>query len=234
VQRLVLTGSPQQSVAVRLALHQGGSVHQRLRRVPDDVADRLLGVDAEEVLEDGEEGDLLRCVLHPVVHGVEDVQVRGEVDIVRPRSLGLVALSLLLEDVQLDPEVRVPAGGLDLPQYFQQLQTYELIPQSVSVLQLRSGDNEAIDEGQENSSVFVCLGLLQLLNNNVELVSLSLESLVMVQSLQGSTVSLSIVDTQSREELEHLLLHLAAVRVQSGCKFCGVVLVFHDIIQTNS
>ena len=37
----------------------------------------------------------------------------------------------------------------------------------------------------------------------------------MVQSLQGSTVSLSIVDTQSREELEHLLLHLAAVRVQS-------------------
>ena len=98
-------------------------MHQRLRRVPDDVADRLLGVDAEEVLEDGEEGDLLRCVLHPVVHGVEDVQVRGEVDIVRPRSLGLVALSLLLEDVQLDPEVRVPAGGLDLPQYFQQLQT---------------------------------------------------------------------------------------------------------------
>ena len=119
----MLTGSPQQTVAVRLALHQGGSVHQRLRRVPDDVADRLLGVDAEEVLEDGEEGDLLRCVLHPVVHGVEDVQVRGEVDIVRPRSLGLVALSLLLEDVQLDPEVRVPAGGLDLPQYFQQLQT---------------------------------------------------------------------------------------------------------------
>ena len=33
--------------------------------------------------------------------------------------------------------------------------TYELIPQSVSVLQLRSGDNEAIDEGQENSSAMM-------------------------------------------------------------------------------
>ena len=120
----MLTGSPQQSVAVRLALHQGGSVHQRLRRVPDDVADRLLGVDAEEVLEDGEEGDLLRCVLHPVVDGVEDIQVRGKINIVRPRSLSLVTLPLLLEDVQLDPQVRVPAGGLDLPQYLQQLQTW--------------------------------------------------------------------------------------------------------------
>ena len=127
--------------------------------------------------------------------------------------------------------------------------TYELIPQSVSILQLWSGDNQAVDEGQENSSamiininnlttrkcptcrdnsdenvykdmlgqynttvgvsecrgmppaidkgfnltkislglsvshvtsaspVFVCLGLLQLLNNNVELVALGLVSL---------------------------------------------------------
>ena len=106
----MLTGSSQQSITVRLALHQGGAVHQGLRRVPDDVADRLLGVDTKEVLEDGEERDLLRCVLDPVVDGVEDVQVRGEINIVRPRSLGLVALPLLLEDVQLDPEVRVPAG----------------------------------------------------------------------------------------------------------------------------
>ena len=98
-------------------------MHQGLRRVPDDVADRLLGVDTEEVLEDGEERDLLGSVLDPVVDGVENIQVGGEIDIVRPRSLGLVTLPLLLEDVQLDPEVGVPAGGLDLPQYFQQLQT---------------------------------------------------------------------------------------------------------------
>ena len=105
-----MTWSPQQTVAVRLALHQRGSVDQRLRRVPDDVTDRLLRVDTQEVLEDGEEGDLLRCVLHPVVDGVEDIQVRGEINIVRPRSLSLVTLSLLLEDVQLNPEVGVPAG----------------------------------------------------------------------------------------------------------------------------
>ena len=106
----MLAGSPQQAVTVRLALHQRGSVDQRLRRVPDDVTDRLLRVDTQEVLEDGEEGDLLRCVLHPVVDGVEDIQVGGEINIVRPRSLSLVTLSLLLEDVQLNPEVGVPAG----------------------------------------------------------------------------------------------------------------------------
>ena len=94
-------------------------MHQRLCRVPYDVADRLLGVDSQEVLEDGEEGNLLWCVLDPVVDRVEHVQVRGQVDIVRPRRLGLVALPLLLEDVQLDPEVRVPAARLDLTQYFQ-------------------------------------------------------------------------------------------------------------------
>ena len=33
--------------------------------------------------------------------------------------------------------------------------TYELIPQSVSILQLWSGYNEAVDEGQENSSAMM-------------------------------------------------------------------------------
>ena len=94
-------------------------MHQSLRRVPDDVADRLLRVDAKEVLEDGEERDLLRCVLDPVVDGVEDVQVGREVDIVRSGSLRLVTLPLLLKYIQLDPEVRVPAARLDLTQYFQ-------------------------------------------------------------------------------------------------------------------
>ena len=35
------------------------------------------------------------------------------------------------------------------------LLTYELIPQSVSILQLWSGDNQAVDEGQENSSAMM-------------------------------------------------------------------------------
>ena len=39
--------------------------------------------------------------------------------------------------------------------------------------------------------------------------------LVVVQGLQGSAVSLSIVDAKSGQELKHLLLHLAAVGVQS-------------------
>ena len=40
--------------------------------------------------------------------------------------------------------------------------------------------------------------------------------LVVIQSLQGPAVTLRIVDTEGREELEHLLLDLAAVGVQ-GC-----------------
>ena len=40
--------------------------------------------------------------------------------------------------------------------------------------------------------------------------------LVVIQSLQGSAVTLRIVDTEGREELEHLLLDLAAVGVE-GC-----------------
>ena len=40
--------------------------------------------------------------------------------------------------------------------------------------------------------------------------------LVVIQSLQGSAVTLRIVDTEGREELEHLLLDLAAVGVK-GC-----------------
>ena len=38
--------------------------------------------------------------------------------------------------------------------------------------------------------------------------------LVMLQGLQGPAVPLGVVDTEGRQELEHLLLHLAAVGVQ--------------------
>ena len=120
----MLARGAQQLRAVRLALHEGGAVHQGLRRVPDDVADRLLGVDPEQVLQDGEEGDLLRRVLHPVVHGVEDVQVAGEVDIVGPAGLRLVALLLLLEHVELHPQVGVLALRLDVAHDLQQLQAW--------------------------------------------------------------------------------------------------------------
>lgn len=43
----------------------------------------------------------------------------------------------------------------------------------------------------------------------------SLERLVVFQSLQGSAVSVGAVDAEGGEELEHLLLHLGVVRVQS-------------------
>ena len=107
VQRLVLTRSPQQTVTVRLGLHQRGPVDQRLRRVPDDVTHGLLGVNPQQVLEDGEEWYLLRRVLDPVVHGVEHVQVGGQVHVMGGALARLVTLLLLVKDIKLDLQIRI-------------------------------------------------------------------------------------------------------------------------------
>lgn len=210
----MLARGAQQLRAVRLALHEGGAVHQGLRRVPDDVADRLLGVDPEQVLQDGEEGDLLRRVLHPVVHGVEDVQVAGEVDIVGPAGLRLVALLLLLEHVELHPQVGVLALRLDVAHDLQQLQADELVPQSVPVLELGCGDDQAVDERQQHSPVLTGPCQLQLLHHHPEPVPARLEVLVVVEGLECPGVTLGVVDAERREELEHLALHLHRGGVQ--------------------
>lgn len=55
---------PQQPGRVAGVLQQRGAVQQLLRRVPDDVADGLLRVDPQEVLQDAQEGDLLRRLHH--------------------------------------------------------------------------------------------------------------------------------------------------------------------------
>ena len=54
--------SGQQPRRALLVLEERGPVRQPLGRVPHDVAEGLLGVDAEEVLQDVEEGDLLRGI----------------------------------------------------------------------------------------------------------------------------------------------------------------------------
>ena len=79
---LVLRGRPEELVRIVLALEERCAVDEPLGRVPDEVGDGLLGVDAEEVLEDVEEGDLLGGVHQLLVDGVEDVQVGGEVNVV--------------------------------------------------------------------------------------------------------------------------------------------------------
>ena len=75
------------------------------------------------MLEDGEKGDLLRRVLHPVVHGVEHVEVGGEVHIVGCALARLVTLLLLIEHVELDLEVRVLGLSLYVPEDLQQFQS---------------------------------------------------------------------------------------------------------------
>lgn len=146
-------------------------MHQSLRGVPYYVTHRLLWVDPQQVLENGEERDFLRSVLHPVVDGVKDVKVRGEVNVVRPVRLALVALLLLLEDVELDAQVRVFALGLDIPHDLKQLQPDELVPQPVPLLQLGCRDDQTVDESQKHRPVFARLRFSQLFNNNAESVS---------------------------------------------------------------
>ena len=105
MQTLVLAGRSQEPVRVLVVFQQGGAVHQTLGGVPDQIADRFLGIDPEQVLEDAEEGDFLRRVEDLLEDGVEDVQVRVEVDPVRTFDVSLVALFLLVENVELDLKI---------------------------------------------------------------------------------------------------------------------------------
>lgn len=57
---LLLTRRPQQSRSVLPVLQKGRSVHQTLRRVPYYVADRLLRIYPQQVLQNREERYLLR------------------------------------------------------------------------------------------------------------------------------------------------------------------------------
>jgi hypothetical protein len=86
-------------------------VHERLCRVPNNIADRLLGVDAQQMLQDAEERYLLRRVGDLAQDGVEDVEVGADVDAARAlQQLRLVAFTLLVEHVELHAEVGLRAG----------------------------------------------------------------------------------------------------------------------------
>lgn len=79
-------------------------MHQILGGVPDQVADGVFGVDAQQVLQNAEERNRLWCVGDLAQDGVEDVQVQVEIDAagrVDEMCVRFVAFSLALEDVQL-------------------------------------------------------------------------------------------------------------------------------------
>ena len=76
-------------------------MHQPLSGVPNKVADGLLGVNTQQVLQDAEEGDLLGSVGHLLEDRIKDVQMGVDIDPMGSLDLGLVALSLLIEHVKL-------------------------------------------------------------------------------------------------------------------------------------
>ena len=66
-------------------------------------------------------------VLNPVKDAVENIEMTGEVYIVRSVRLGVIALSLLLKHVQLDMQVRVSLGRLQFSHNLEQFQTWNRI-----------------------------------------------------------------------------------------------------------
>ena len=155
----------------------------------------------------------------------------------------LVALLLLVEDVELDLEVVVdPLLVGDVLQRLHQLEADELVPHAVPVLdsqdlltrlrnkeissylQSRCGDDQTVDEGQEHGAVVVVPGLVvvvaagldavELVDDDLEAVALGHEGLVVLEGLDGPVVALGRVDAERAEQLEDLLLHLSVARVQ--------------------
>lgn len=204
----MLARGPQQPLGVLLALHQGRAVHQRLRGVPYYITHWLFRIDPEQMLQDRQEGDLLRCVLHPHVHRGEHVQVARQVHVMRTCCLCLITFTLLLEHIKLDLEVWIFTATLQVSDYLQQLQPYEFIPESVSILQLRSGDHQTVYKSKEHRSVFVGLSLPEFVHHHAEPIARGLEILIVVQCLQGPAVPLRIVHAEGGQQLEHLPLHL--------------------------
>ena len=156
----------------------------------------------------------------------------------------LVALLLLVEDVELDLEVVVdPLLVGDVLQRLHQLEADELVPHAVPVLdsqdlltrlrnkknlsylQSRCGDDQTVDEGQEDGAVVVVPGLVvvavaagldavELVDDDLEAVALRHEGLVVLEGLHGPVVALGRVDAERAEQLEDLLLDLHIGSVQ--------------------
>ena len=86
------------------------------------------------MLEDAEEGDLLRRVENLLEDGVEDVEVRVEVDPVRALDVSLVALLLFLEDVKLNFEIRIWSCLSQSFELVEQFQPDEFVSDTISIL----------------------------------------------------------------------------------------------------
>lgn len=105
-------GGPQETSRIVAVLQEGSSVDQSLGGVPNYVADGVFGVDAQQVLQDAEKRDLLGGLSHLLQYRVEDVQRRVQVHAVGAlQALGVVAVALLVEHVQLDGQLRLRLGA---------------------------------------------------------------------------------------------------------------------------
>lgn len=138
-----------------LGFEQRGSVHESFGRVPHEIGDGFLGVDPEKMLQDAQEGYLLRRFSHLAQDGVEDVQVRVDVDALGPLHLRFVRFSLFVKDVNLDGQVSVATRvASQIIESGQQLEADEFVADAKSLFQLRRRDDNAVDERHQRRLVF--------------------------------------------------------------------------------
>ena len=78
-QRFAVRRAAQQARRLFLRVHERGPVDQRLGRVPHHIGDGFFRIDAQQVLQDAQERDLLRRVDHLPQDRVEHVQVRAQI-----------------------------------------------------------------------------------------------------------------------------------------------------------
>ncbi len=89
-------------------------------------------------------------------------------------QLRFVALPLLVEDVDLDGQVGV--GGclvLELVERCQKFEADELVADAQAILELRSRDDDAVDEGHQCCLVFDCGSVAQLTHHHGETVTIA-------------------------------------------------------------
>ena len=89
-------------------------------------------------------------------------------------QLRFVALPLLVEDVDLDGQVGV--GGclvLELVERCQKFKADELVADAQAILELRSRDDDAVDECHQSCLVLDCRGVAQLPHHNGETVTIA-------------------------------------------------------------
>lgn len=210
-------------------------MNERFGRVPNHVGYGLLRIDAQEMLQNGQERNLLRRVNHLAQDGVKNIQMRTQIHPIRTLQLRFVTLPLFVEDVDLDGQIRVgDCLILQLVEGGQQLHANEFVADAQPILELRGRNDDAVDESHQCRLVFDCRSIAQFTYNNGETVTITFEVLEMFKSIERASVAIGVVDAEGREELEDLLFNGGVGRVEGRRQFSDILAVLDDVVESDA